>query len=74
MRTVARDGILVGGGAFLFKRAVKEAFATRQVLAVKESMFANVRGYQIGGTNYAHTVLATAGRPARAVSGEGEVA
>jgi len=66
--------ILVGGGAFLFKRAVKEAFTTHQVLAVKEPMFANVRGYQIGGTNYAHTVLANAGRPARAVSGEGEVA
>ena len=66
--------ILVGGGAFLFKRAVKEAFATHQVLAVKEPMFANVRGYQIGGTNYAHTVLANAGRPARVGSGEGEIA
>lgn len=66
--------ILVGGGAFLFRRAVKEAFTTHRILGVKDPMFANVRGYQIGGTNYAHTVLHGASRQVRAVSGEGEVA
>ena len=63
--------ILVGGGAFLFKKAVKEAFATHQILEVKDPMFANVRGYQIAGTNYAYTALQTAGRPRRSVQTEG---
>ena len=63
--------ILVGGGAFLFKKAVKEAFATHQILEVKDPMFANVRGYQIAGTNYAHTALQAAGRPLRSVQTEG---
>lgn len=53
---------------------MKEAFARHQILAVKEPMFANVRGYQIAGTNYAHTDFVAAGRQARAVSGEGEFA
>ena len=64
--------ILVGGGAFLFKKVVKEAFATHHVLAVKDPMFANVRGYQIAGINYAMSVMANA--PAQteaAVEGEG---
>ena len=63
--------ILVGGGAFLFKKAVKQAFSTHQILEVKEPMYANVRGYQIAGTNYAHTVLSGAGRQ-RATAPEGE--
>ena len=64
--------ILVGGGAFLFKKAVKQAFSTHQILEVKEPMCANVRGYQIAGTNYAHTVLNDAGRQRAAVpEGEG---
>ena len=44
--------ILVGGGAFLFRKAVKQAFASHAILEVKEPMFANVRGYQIAGVNY----------------------
>jgi plasmid segregation protein ParM len=64
--------ILVGGGAFLFKKAVKQAFATHQVLEVKEPMFANVRGYQIAGTNYATATLAGAGRADRGAQAEGE--
>lgn len=64
--------ILVGGGAFLFKKAVKQAFATHQILEVKEPMFANVRGYQIAGTNYATTTLAGAGRADRGAQAEGE--
>ncbi|MDE2299668.1 MAG: PRTRC system protein D [Burkholderiales bacterium] len=64
--------ILVGGGAFLFKKAVKAAFSTHQILGVKEPMFANVRGYQIAGTGYAQTMLHSSGRPARAAQVEGE--
>jgi plasmid segregation protein ParM len=63
--------ILVGGGAFLFKKVVKEAFATHQILEVKDPMFANVRGYQIAGTNYAYTALQPSGRTPRAAQTEG---
>ncbi|WP_431258536.1 hypothetical protein ACQ86G_29265 [Roseateles chitinivorans] len=63
--------ILVGGGAFLFRKAVKQAFRTHQILEVKEPMFANVRGYQIAGMNYAQSVLGSASRP-RAAAFEGE--
>ena len=64
--------ILVGGGAFLFKKAVKEAFVTHQILEVKEPMFSNLRGYQIAGTNYAATTMQSPGRAARASRLEGE--
>jgi plasmid segregation protein ParM len=64
--------ILVGGGAFLFKKAVKEAFATHQILEVKEPMFSNLRGYQIAGTNYAATAMQTSSRLSPAVRSEGE--
>lgn len=64
--------ILVGGGAFLFKKAVKEAFTTHQILEVKEPMFSNLRGYQIAGTNYAATAMQSPGRAARAARSEGE--
>ena len=55
--------ILVGGGAFLFRKAVKAAFPKHRIQEVKEPMFANVRGFQLAGQNYARTVLA-AGRVA----------
>jgi plasmid segregation protein ParM len=45
--------ILVGGGAYLFKKAVKEAFPNHRVLEVKDPMHANVRGFQIAGMNHA---------------------
>ena len=64
--------ILVGGGAFLFKKAVKQAFSTHQILEMKEPMFANVRGYQIAGTNYAQTPLSSANRQRGATVAEGE--
>jgi plasmid segregation protein ParM len=64
--------ILVGGGAFLFKKVVKAAFATHQVLSVKEPLFANVRGYQIAGTGYAQTVLQEGSRTVRTVQPQGE--
>jgi len=53
--------ILVGGGAFLFKKAVKAAFPKHRIHEVKEPMFANVRGFQIAGQNYALSAMA-AGR------------
>ncbi len=45
--------VLVGGGAFLFKKAVKAAFPKHRIHEVKEPMFANVRGFQIAGQNFA---------------------
>lgn len=61
--------ILVGGGAFLFKKAVKAAFPKHRIHEVKEPMFANVRGFQLAGQNYVVTTpTATRDR------GAGEVA
>lgn len=58
--------ILVGGGAFLFRKAVKAAFPKHRIQEVKEPMYANVRGFQIAGQNYARSVIA----PGRDVSQE----
>lgn len=44
--------ILVGGGAFLFKKAVKELFPKHTIHEIKEPMFANVRGFQLAGEDY----------------------
>ena len=49
--------ILVGGGAFLFKKAVKAAFPKHRIHEVKEPLFANVRGFQLAGQNYALTAM-----------------
>ena len=43
--------ILVGGGAVMFKDAVKAAFPNHKISVVKEPMFANVKGFQIAGDN-----------------------
>jgi plasmid segregation protein ParM len=51
--------ILVGGGAFLFKKAVKAAFPKHRIHEVKEPLFANVRGFQLAGQNYAVTAMAS---------------
>jgi plasmid segregation protein ParM len=45
--------ILVGGGAFLFKKAVKGAFPRHRIHEVKDPLYANVRGFQLAGLNYA---------------------
>lgn len=50
--------ILVGGGAYLFKKAVKAGFPKHRIHEVKEPMFANVRGFQIAGQNYAASAMA----------------
>jgi plasmid segregation protein ParM len=44
--------ILVGGGAFLFKKVVKEAFPRHKIHEIKDPIFANVKGFQIAGMNY----------------------
>ena len=54
--------ILVGGGAFLFRKAVKAAFPMHRIHEVKEPMFANVRGFQLAGQNYARTAMSGGGR------------
>lgn len=58
--------ILVGGGAYLFKKAIKEAFPKHKILEVKEPLYANVRGFQIAGMNHAPKLFAT---PAAAAQG-----
>lgn len=65
--------ILVGGGAFLFRKAVKAAFPKHRIHEVKEPMFANVRGFQLAGQNYARSSMAATGKErAQGVSGETE--
>jgi plasmid segregation protein ParM len=61
--------ILVGGGAFLFKKAVKAAFPKHRIHEVKEPLYANVRGFQMAGQNYAMTSLATPAPSDRAPGG-----
>jgi hypothetical protein len=61
--------ILVGGGAFLFKKAVKAAFPKHRIHEVKEPLYANVRGFQLAGQNYAITSLATLAPSDRAPGG-----
>ena len=51
--------VLVGGGAFLFKKAVKAAFPKHRIHEVKEPLFANVRGFQLAGQNFAATAMAS---------------
>jgi plasmid segregation protein ParM len=41
--------VLVGGGAHLFKRALKEAFPRQRLQEVAEPIYANVRGFQRAG-------------------------
>jgi plasmid segregation protein ParM len=63
--------ILVGGGAFLFRKAVKAAFPKHRIHEVKEPMFANVRGFQLAGQNYAISKMTATGKePVQGASGE----
>jgi plasmid segregation protein ParM len=41
--------VLVGGGAFLFKKALREAFPRQKIHEVAEPIYANVRGFQRAG-------------------------
>ena len=64
--------ILVGGGAFLFKNAVKQAFPKHRIAEMKEPMYANVRGFQIAGMNYARSLAQPPGGVGRVAPQEGE--
>jgi plasmid segregation protein ParM len=44
--------ILVGGGTFLFKKAVKAAFPKHKIYEIKDPIYANVKGFQIAGMDY----------------------
>lgn len=44
--------ILVGGGAYLYRKAVKRRFPKHQILEVEDPMYANVRGFQLLGEQY----------------------
>lgn len=45
--------LLAGGGAHMFKKALKDAFGVQRVVEPQEPMFANVRGFQQVGMAYA---------------------
>jgi plasmid segregation protein ParM len=44
--------VLVGGGAFLFRKEVKRSFPKHRIHEVKDPMYANVRGFQLIGEQY----------------------
>lgn len=48
--------ILVGGGAFLFKKAVKDAFPKHKIHEINDPINANVKGFQIAGMNYVQSL------------------
>lgn len=54
--------VLVGGGAFFYKRALKAAFPHHAIQDLKDSIFANVKGFQYAGTELAKSL----GGPTRA--------
>ena len=49
--------VLVGGAAGLFGNAVKRAFPKHRIAAMREPMFANVRGFQVTGMNYLRATI-----------------
>ena len=51
---------------------MKAAFPKHRIHEVKEPMFANVRGFQLGGQNHARSVMAATGKE-RGQDGPGEV-
>jgi len=48
--------ILVGGGAFFYKPALKAAFPNHTIHELKDSIFANVKGFQYAGTELAKSI------------------
>jgi plasmid segregation protein ParM len=45
--------VLVGGGAFLYRKAIKRQFPKHRIREVKDPLHANVRGFQLIGEQYA---------------------
>ncbi|GJI98160.1 hypothetical protein RugamoR57_48780 [Duganella caerulea] len=52
--------LLVGGGAFFFKPALKAAFPRHTIQELKDPVFANVRGFQHAGADLARALWSTA--------------
>ena len=52
------NSILVGGGSFLFKKAVKAAFPEQRIHDVREPLYANVMGFQLVRQNQVMTSFA----------------
>ncbi|MBB3121736.1 PRTRC system protein D [Pseudoduganella violacea] len=50
--------ILVGGGAFFYKAALKSAFPHHAIHELKDPIFANVKGFQYAGSELAKTLCA----------------
>ncbi|HEY8102692.1 MAG TPA: PRTRC system protein D [Burkholderiaceae bacterium] len=44
-----RNIIIVGGGAFFFKKAIKAAFPKHKIHELKDALYANVKGFQLAG-------------------------
>ena len=54
--------ILVGGGAFFFRKTIKEAFPKHRIHELKDALYANVKGFQLAGAEYAKTLIADEAR------------
>ena len=57
--------VLAGGGAFLFRKALKVRLPKVTVTEVAEPLYANVKGFQLIGEQYARDKGLTAAAPAR---------
>ncbi|MRV70594.1 PRTRC system protein D [Duganella sp. FT92W] len=55
-----RNIILVGGGAFFFKPALKTAFPQHAILELREPLYANVKGFQYAGLDLAKSLTGAA--------------
>lgn len=65
--------LLVGGGAFFFKPALKAAFPNHTISELKDPIFANVRGFQHAGADLARSLWPLAHdseRPDRSIAAE----
>lgn len=58
--------ILVGGGAFFFRKAIKEAFPRHRIHELKDALYANVKGFQLAGVEYAKALIASEAGGAKA--------
>lgn len=54
--------ILVGGGAFFYKPALKAAFPNHAIQELKDSIYANVKGFQYAGIELAKSLPGTKGQ------------
>ena len=64
--------ILVGGGAFFFRKAIKEAFPKHRIHELKDALYANVKGFQLAGVEFAKTLIASEPGEAKAGSHSAE--